>query len=174
MKLKFQKKLLLKDVVQLLKISSKSFNPFYATSLYLYPMKTSEKLKFSDFLGGKETGGMKWVNEDSRFKKAACMQAQNATTDVLKQNLLWFLKNYNQLYLVLTIAYEGFTNSFSTKAFVERLSIMPWKKDSWFDFIKTRWILRSTFLIESSILNHINQCFNFSNKSVGISDVFRT
>ena len=59
MKLKFQKKLLLKDVVQLLKISSKNFNPFYATSLYLYSMKTSEKLKFSDFLGGKETGGMK-------------------------------------------------------------------------------------------------------------------
>ena len=117
MKLKFQKKLLLKDVVQLLKISSKSFNPFYATSLYLYPMKTSEKLKFSDFLGGKETGGMKWVNEDSRFKKAACtlllMSSKKIFFDFWKItiNYIWFwqlLMKVSQIVFQLKLSLKDF------------------------------------------------------------------
>ena len=40
-----------------------SFNPFHATRLFLYPLKTSENVLFSDvFRGSKDTSGMKWVN----------------------------------------------------------------------------------------------------------------
>ena len=35
-------------------------NPFHATGLFLYPLKTPGNLWFSGFLK-KETGGMKWV-----------------------------------------------------------------------------------------------------------------
>ena len=39
-------------------------NPFHATGLFWYPLKTSENLCFSDVFRGvsKETSGMKWVN----------------------------------------------------------------------------------------------------------------
>ena len=35
-----------------LKVFSTSFNPFYATGLFLYPLKTSENQKFSDVFMG--------------------------------------------------------------------------------------------------------------------------
>ena len=39
-------------------------NPFHATGIFRYPLKTSENLRFSDVFGGvsKETSGMTWVN----------------------------------------------------------------------------------------------------------------
>ena len=43
------------------------FNPFHATGLFRYPLKTSV---FWCFQGvSKETSGMKWVNEESNFKQ---------------------------------------------------------------------------------------------------------
>ena len=49
MKLKPQKKLLLKDVVQLLETSRKTINPFYVNGVFLYLMETLEKQKCYDF-----------------------------------------------------------------------------------------------------------------------------
>ena len=49
MKLKLLKKLLLKDVVQLIENSTKTFNPVCATGIFLYLMKTLEKQTRSDF-----------------------------------------------------------------------------------------------------------------------------
>ena len=46
------------------------FNPFHATGLFRYPLKTSV---FWCFQGvSKETSGMKWVNEESNFKQMYC------------------------------------------------------------------------------------------------------
>ena len=44
------------------------FNPFHATDLFQYPLKTSENQRFSDVFQGvlKETSGMKWVKKNSR------------------------------------------------------------------------------------------------------------
>ena len=41
---------------------------------------------------------------------------------------LRFLKNSRQLFFTLTNAYESFTNHFSVNAFIEKLSVMPFKK----------------------------------------------
>ena len=49
MKLKPQKKLLLKDVVQLLETSRKTINPFYVNGVFLYLMERLEKQKCYDF-----------------------------------------------------------------------------------------------------------------------------
>ena len=51
-------------------------NPFHATGLYQYPLKTSENLEvFWCFLAVlKETTGMKWVNIGRRVENALiCM-----------------------------------------------------------------------------------------------------
>ena len=38
-------------------------NPFHATGLFLYPLKSSENQRFSYvFMGYRKTSGMKWVN----------------------------------------------------------------------------------------------------------------
>ena len=87
MKLKPQKKLLLKDVVQLLETSRKTINPFYVNGVFLYLMETLEKQKCYDFFREeqKETSGMKCTKEDTRFSKVARMQAHKVTTNVLKK-----------------------------------------------------------------------------------------
>ena len=42
----------------------KLHNPFYATGVFLYPLKSAENLVFWSFQGAyKETSGMKWVNQ---------------------------------------------------------------------------------------------------------------
>ena len=50
MKLKPQKKLLLKGVAQLLETSRKTFNPFYVTGIFLYLVEVLKKQKCYDFI----------------------------------------------------------------------------------------------------------------------------
>ena len=77
----------------------------------------------------RQTSGMKCVNEDSRFSKVARMQAHNVNNNVLTQRLLMIFEKL-QPFSTLINANEGFTNSFSAKAFIEKLSVVPLKKDS--------------------------------------------
>ena len=52
--------------LHILKLASNVLNPFHATGLFRYPLKTSENLGFLIFLGvSKETSGMKWVSENA-------------------------------------------------------------------------------------------------------------
>ena len=44
-----------------------NINPFHATGLFLYPLKTSENLWFSDVIRGiKDTSDMKWVKAEEQ------------------------------------------------------------------------------------------------------------
>ena len=54
-------------------------NPFNATGLFLYPLKTSENLWFSDFFQGvkKETSDTKWLNVLNKYLRVNNKSEQN-------------------------------------------------------------------------------------------------
>ena len=168
MRLKLQKKLFLKNVTQLLKISRKTFNPIHAIGLSLYTMKTSEKKKFSDFSGGYRKRWVAW-NTLTRIPVLAKLQAWRPTTLIImcsRNVFLWFLKDYNQLSFILTNSYEGFANSFSAKPFIEKLSVMPWKKKLLI------WLYQYKMNFKVLFFTHINQCFNRIETDPLVSEVY--
>ena len=54
-------------------------NPFHATGLFLYPLKTLENLWFSDFFQGvkKETSDTKWLNVLNKYLRVNNKSEQN-------------------------------------------------------------------------------------------------
>ena len=89
--------------------------------------------------------------------------------------LLWFYKNCKQLFFTLTIAYEGFTNHFSVNAFIEKLSVMPFKKEVDLTLYQDKMNFKIYIFVEPFVLDPYKLMLqSYRNRSIGIRSLFRT
>ena len=76
----------------------KLFNPFHATGLFLYFLKTSEKQKFFNIFRGKKASGMKRVKE--LVMRNLCIKKQK----IKRPNFFFFFSFYDIFDFILLVA----------------------------------------------------------------------